>query len=79
MEMEEPNLAYSDDDRIDFEQLRRDLTPAQRLKLDEIQRSLESGMTSRPSAPLIDPKISNHAPLHPGRAAAAGGCADTPP
>jgi hypothetical protein len=42
MEMEEPNLAYSDDDRIDFEQLRRDLTPAQRIRLDEIQREMRS-------------------------------------
>jgi cell fate regulator YaaT (PSP1 superfamily) len=37
-EDQEPNLAFSDDDRIDFQQLRRDLTPAQRLRLEEIQR-----------------------------------------
>ena len=37
---QEPNLAFSDDDRIDFEQLRRDLTPAQRLRLEEIQREM---------------------------------------
>ena len=39
-EDQEPNLAFSDDDRIDFEQLRRDLTPAQRLKLEAIQRQM---------------------------------------
>jgi hypothetical protein len=39
-EDQEPNLAFSDDDRIDFEQLRRDLTPAQRLRLEEIQREM---------------------------------------
>jgi cell fate regulator YaaT (PSP1 superfamily) len=39
-EDQEPNLAFSDDDRIDFEQLRRDLTPAQRLKLEAIQREM---------------------------------------
>lgn len=35
-EHQEPNLAFSDDDRIDFEQLRRDLTPDQRLALAAI-------------------------------------------
>jgi hypothetical protein len=39
-ENQEPNLAFSDDDRIDFEQLRRDLTPAQLLKLEAIQRQM---------------------------------------
>jgi hypothetical protein len=35
-EDKETNLAFSDDDRIDFEQLRRDLTPDQRLALAAI-------------------------------------------
>jgi hypothetical protein len=37
---QEPNLAFSDDDKIDFEQLRRDLTQDQRLALAEIQRPM---------------------------------------
>jgi hypothetical protein len=36
IEGQEPNLAFDDDDKIDFEQLRRDLTPDQRLALAAI-------------------------------------------
>ena len=41
-EHQEQSLAFSDDDTIDFEQLRRDLTPAQRLRLEEIQREMNA-------------------------------------
>lgn len=44
-EVQEPNLAFSYDDRIDFEQLRRDLTPAQRLRLEDIQREMNERRT----------------------------------
>ncbi len=36
IEGQETNLAFDDDDKIDFEQLRRDLTPDQRLALAAI-------------------------------------------
>ena len=49
---QEPNLAFSDDDRIDFEQLRRDLTPAQRLKLEAIQREMNE---RRKGAARVEP------------------------
>jgi hypothetical protein len=36
IEVQEPNLAFEDDHKIDFEKLRRDLTPDQRLALAAI-------------------------------------------
>ena len=51
-EDQEPNLAFSDDDRIDFEQLRRDLTPALRLRLDAIQREMNE---RRKGAARVEP------------------------